>query len=85
MAIEVVNLTEADIPEAIEVIQHAFADDPYFKWVFNPAKVCSLVMEHAEDTVEVSCQIKLELTCAVSRRGRVDADLRPASPDIRTI
>ncbi|GIJ83828.1 hypothetical protein Asppvi_002658 [Aspergillus pseudoviridinutans] len=37
MAIEVVNLTEADIPEAIEVIQRAFADDPYFKWVFNPA------------------------------------------------
>ncbi|GIC91903.1 uncharacterized protein Aud_008357 [Aspergillus udagawae] len=38
MAIDVVNLTEADIPEAIEVIQRAFADDPYFKWVFNPAK-----------------------------------------------
>ncbi|RHZ64258.1 GNAT family N-acetyltransferase [Aspergillus thermomutatus] len=38
MAIEVVNLTEADIPAAIEVIQQAFADDPYFKWVFNPAK-----------------------------------------------
>ncbi|KAH3079280.1 hypothetical protein KXW28_004374 [Aspergillus fumigatus] len=38
MAIEVVNLTEEDIPEAIEVIQRAFADDPYFKWVFDPAK-----------------------------------------------
>jgi hypothetical protein len=42
MAIEVVNLTEEDIPEAIEVIQRAFADDPYFKWVFDPAKVCSM-------------------------------------------
>ncbi|KAA8651906.1 hypothetical protein EYZ11_007356 [Aspergillus tanneri] len=37
MAIEVVPLTEADIPEAIEVIQQAFEDDPYFKWVFDSA------------------------------------------------
>jgi hypothetical protein len=74
MAIDVVNLTEADIPEAIEVIQRAFADDPYFKWVFNPAKVCSMVPEYAEDTVEKSRQIEilysvdqtLKLTCALS-------------------
>jgi hypothetical protein len=39
MAIEVVPLTEADIPGAIEVIQQAFADDPYFKWVFDAPKV----------------------------------------------
>ncbi|KAJ5166905.1 Acyl-CoA N-acyltransferase [Penicillium canariense] len=35
MAVEVVSLTEADIPGAIQVIQQAFADDPYFKWVFD--------------------------------------------------
>lgn len=40
MAIEVVRLTEADIPEAIEVIQQAFADDPYFEWVFDASTVC---------------------------------------------
>lgn len=39
MAIEVVPLTGADIPGAIEVIQQAFADDPYFKWVFDSSKV----------------------------------------------
>lgn len=39
MAVEVVPLTEADIPGAIEVIQQAFADDPYFKWVFDSSKV----------------------------------------------
>ncbi|OQE17114.1 hypothetical protein PENFLA_c025G07793 [Penicillium flavigenum] len=38
MAVEVVPLTEADIPGAIEVIQRAFADDPYFKWVFDSSK-----------------------------------------------
>ncbi|KAJ5127096.1 hypothetical protein N7448_007875 [Penicillium atrosanguineum] len=35
MAIEVVDLTEADIPGAIQVIQQAFADDPYYRWVFD--------------------------------------------------
>ncbi|KAJ5620658.1 hypothetical protein N7510_004642 [Penicillium lagena] len=38
MAVEVVSLTEADIPGVIEVIQQAFADDPYFKWVFDAPK-----------------------------------------------
>ncbi|KAL4888718.1 thioesterase-like superfamily-domain-containing protein [Aspergillus ambiguus] len=38
MAVEVVPLTEADIPGAIEVIQQAFADDPYFKWVFDSSQ-----------------------------------------------
>ncbi|GMF81711.1 unnamed protein product [Aspergillus oryzae] len=41
MTVEVVPLTEADIPEAIEVIQQAFAEDPYFQWVFDPSKVSS--------------------------------------------
>ncbi|KAJ5752958.1 hypothetical protein N7520_009875 [Penicillium odoratum] len=35
MAIKVLPLTEADIPGAIQVIQRAFANDPYFKWVFD--------------------------------------------------
>lgn len=40
MAIEVVSLTEADIPGTVEVIQQAFADDPYFNWVFDKSSVC---------------------------------------------
>lgn len=39
MAIEIAPLTEAGIPGAIEVIQQAFADDPYFKWVFDESTV----------------------------------------------
>ncbi|RDW76614.1 GNAT family N-acetyltransferase [Aspergillus mulundensis] len=38
MPIEVQPLTTADIPGAIEVIQQAFADDPYFQWVFDNEK-----------------------------------------------
>ncbi|KAL2796038.1 acyl-CoA N-acyltransferase [Aspergillus keveii] len=35
MVIKVYPLTEKDIPGAIEVIQVAFAEDPYFRWVFD--------------------------------------------------
>ncbi|KAL4766352.1 GNAT family N-acetyltransferase [Aspergillus foveolatus] len=38
MPIEVHPLTTAEIPGAIEVIQQAFADDPYFQWVFDKEK-----------------------------------------------
>lgn len=40
MAFEVVPLTERDIPGTVECIQQAFAEDPYFLWVFDPSKVC---------------------------------------------
>ncbi|KAL2865407.1 GNAT family N-acetyltransferase [Aspergillus lucknowensis] len=35
MPITVHPLTEADIPGAIDIIQVAFAEDPYFRWVFD--------------------------------------------------
>ncbi|KAL5342293.1 acyl-CoA N-acyltransferase [Aspergillus crustosus] len=35
MTITVHPLTKADIPEAIDIIQQAFAEDPYFRWVFD--------------------------------------------------
>jgi hypothetical protein len=44
MAIEVVDLTEADIPGAVQVIQQAFADDPYYKWVFDASTVSSQIL-----------------------------------------
>lgn len=40
MSIEIVPLSRADIPGAVECVQKAFADDPYFRWAFDdPAKV----------------------------------------------
>lgn len=40
MSIEIVPLTQADIPGAVDCVQKAFADDPYFRWVFDvPSKV----------------------------------------------
>lgn len=38
MAIEIVPMTERDIPEAVECVQTAFAEDPYFLWLFDNTK-----------------------------------------------
>lgn len=40
MAIKVRPLTQSDIPAAIDIIQRAFAEDPYFRWVFDEKSVC---------------------------------------------
>lgn len=41
MPVEIIPLKEEDIPGAVECIQVAFADDPYFSFVFSdPSKVC---------------------------------------------
>jgi hypothetical protein len=46
MAIEIVPLTKADIPAAVECVQKAFADDPFFRWAFNePSKVWKFVVK----------------------------------------
>ncbi|PLB54766.1 acetyltransferase, GNAT family [Aspergillus steynii IBT 23096] len=37
MAIEILPLTKQDIPAAVECVQTAFADDPYFQWLFDDA------------------------------------------------
>ncbi|KAK2790598.1 hypothetical protein FQN53_009066 [Emmonsiellopsis sp. PD_33] len=37
MAIEITRLTKEDIPSAVECVQKAFEDDPYFLWVFDAA------------------------------------------------
>jgi hypothetical protein len=40
MAIEIVPLAQGDIPGAVDCVQKAFSDDPYFRWAFDdPSKV----------------------------------------------
>lgn len=48
MSIEIVPLAEADIPGAVDCLQRAFSDDPYFQWVFNePSKVRDAISSKA--------------------------------------
>ncbi|GFN18955.1 hypothetical protein AtubIFM54640_008337 [Aspergillus tubingensis] len=53
MPIEVTDLTEADIPAAIEIIQTAFAEDPYFKWVFDAE---NFNKQRNHDSLAVRCR-----------------------------
>ncbi|PYH99325.1 acetyltransferase, GNAT family [Aspergillus ellipticus CBS 707.79] len=53
MPIEVVSLTEADIPEVIDIIQSAFAEDPYFQWVFESSQFNK---ERNSDSLAVRCR-----------------------------
>lgn len=54
MAIEIVPLAKSDIAGAVDCVQKAFVDDPYFLWAFNdPSQVClpqsiiiSIVLTH---------------------------------------
>lgn len=39
MSIEIVPLAEADIAGVVDCVQSTFADDPYFRWAFDAAKV----------------------------------------------
>ncbi|PWY77365.1 acetyltransferase, GNAT family [Aspergillus heteromorphus CBS 117.55] len=52
MAIKVTPLTETDIPAAIEIIQSAFAEDPYFQWVFESEQFNK---ERNSDSLAVRC------------------------------
>lgn len=52
MAIEVLPITTADIPAAVACIQRAFADDPYFQWIFNTSKVQHLHRNHRRSSKE---------------------------------
>lgn len=46
MAIELLPITTAEIPAAVACIQRAFADDPYFQWIFNTSKVQHLTQAY---------------------------------------
>ena len=39
MAIDIVLMTERDIPAAVKCVQTAFAEDPYFRWMFTASRV----------------------------------------------
>ncbi|PLN84318.1 acyl-CoA N-acyltransferase [Aspergillus taichungensis] len=89
MTIEISPLTEADIPAAIEVIQKAFAEDPYFLWVFDKAQ---FNQQRNYDSLRARClwgidnalfQVAKEVDPAGSTPSRVvgvSCWLRPHSP-----
>ncbi|PYH79473.1 hypothetical protein BO82DRAFT_340436 [Aspergillus uvarum CBS 121591] len=70
MAIEVLPLTKADIPAAVECIQKAFADDPFFRWIFNKRSGFNLHRNAASMAAHfqygLSCQAPIYIAKATS-------------------
>ncbi|KAJ5610683.1 Acyl-CoA N-acyltransferase [Penicillium lagena] len=75
MSIEIVPLARADIPGAVECVQKAFADDPYFRWAFddpskfNPHRNAASLAAHFHYGINCSCPIFVaKVTLATSDR-----------------
>ncbi|OJJ68473.1 hypothetical protein ASPBRDRAFT_184132 [Aspergillus brasiliensis CBS 101740] len=62
MAIEILPLTKEDIPSAVACIQKAFADDPYFHWVFNDKSGSQLC--HIKHTKPIDEQFNIHRNAA---------------------
>ncbi|CAG7990487.1 unnamed protein product [Penicillium salamii] len=82
MSIEITPLAQADIPGAVECVQQAFADDPYFRWAFDdPSKFnvernAASLAAHFQYGISCGCPISVaKLTRAPSDDKR-DADIR---------
>lgn len=82
MAIEIVPLTKADIPAAVECVQNAFSDDPFFRWAFNdPSKFniqrnAASLAAHFQYGLSCDCPISVaKVTCSPARGQKVDREV----------
>lgn len=69
MAIEIVPLAKSDIPGAVDCVQKAFADDPYFQWVFNdPAQVRSLLFPQWTPSTRLTLRLHSSISSETQHR-----------------
>ncbi|KAJ5997212.1 hypothetical protein N7522_008872 [Penicillium canescens] len=73
MAIEIVPLAQRDIPGAVDCVQKAFSDDPYFRWAFDdPSKFniqrnAASLAAHFQYGINCDCPIYVaKITCAAN-------------------
>ncbi|KAJ5437893.1 Acyl-CoA N-acyltransferase [Penicillium daleae] len=82
MSIEIVPLTKADIPAAVECVQKAFSDDPYFRWAFNdPSKFniqrnAASLAAHFQYGLSCDCPISVAKVSHSSSDQKVDQDFK---------
>ncbi|KAJ5724716.1 Acyl-CoA N-acyltransferase [Penicillium malachiteum] len=80
MSIEILPLAEADIPGAVDCLQRAFSDDPYFRWAFDdPSK-----FNVERNAASLSAHFKFGLSCGypiyIAKVSRATGDYKP-NPD----
>ncbi|KAJ5130279.1 uncharacterized protein N7515_006318 [Penicillium bovifimosum] len=82
MSIEIVPLTQADIPSAVDCVQKAFADDPYFRWVFDdPSKFniqrnAASLADHLRYGISCGCPISVAKVTRAANETKSDNEIR---------
>ncbi|KAJ5090883.1 Acyl-CoA N-acyltransferase [Penicillium argentinense] len=88
MAIEIVPLAKADIPGAVECVQKAFSDDPYFRWAFNdPSKFniqrnAASLAAHFEYGINCYCPISVAKVTRATTDQKIDREAQLQSGTI---
>ncbi|KAJ5225519.1 hypothetical protein N7468_006744 [Penicillium chermesinum] len=80
MSIEIVPLVEADIPGAVDCVQRSFADDPYFRWVFNLSKFniernSASVAAHFQYGINCKCPASVAKVTRAASDRKTDRDM----------
>ncbi|KAJ5156458.1 hypothetical protein N7492_009261 [Penicillium capsulatum] len=87
MSIDIVPLAPADIPDAVDCVQRAFADDPYFRWVFSDSSKFNLqrnaasLAAHFQYGINCGCPISVAKIAAAGDR-KTDREIKLPSGTI---
>ncbi|KAJ5175074.1 Acyl-CoA N-acyltransferase [Penicillium canariense] len=82
MSIEIVPLAKADIPGAVECVQKAFADDPYFRWVFNNPSQFNIqrnaasLAAHFQYGINCGCPISVAKVTRATSDQKTERDIK---------
>ncbi|KAJ5095920.1 Acyl-CoA N-acyltransferase [Penicillium alfredii] len=82
MSIEIVPLAETDIPGAVECVQKAFEDDPYFCWAFddpsqfNKQRNAASLAAHFQYGLNCGCPISVAKVTRASSETKTNREIR---------
>ncbi|EAW10410.1 GNAT family N-acetyltransferase [Aspergillus clavatus NRRL 1] len=80
MAIDILPLTKSDIPDAVVCIQKAFADDPYFRWMFDDPATFNPQRNAASITAHFLHGLNCNAPIYVAKYRPTPTDKHPAVP-----
>ncbi|KAJ5579737.1 Acyl-CoA N-acyltransferase [Penicillium hispanicum] len=74
MSIEIVPLAKADIPGAVDCVQKAFADDPWFQWAFDDPSKFNVQRNAASLTAHLQYSLNCDCPIFVAKVSRAASD-----------
>ncbi|KAJ5236329.1 hypothetical protein N7489_006420 [Penicillium chrysogenum] len=82
MSIEIVPLAQTDIPGAVDCVQKAFANDPYFRWAFNDSSKFNIqrnaasLAAHFQYGINCDCPISVAKITRAANESKSNDDIR---------